>query len=203
MEEEMLSRAMTVADARQAAVFTNSRLRRLLMLFAAGPLSVGEAAARSGIELKRLHHHVVRLRRLGLLQVAGERRRAGRPVKLYVTPAPAFFVPDTAAPAPFGERLARELRESLAAERSRSSAEGMLFTLGPGGEPVARTVGEDRTGEGPGEMWQILRLRPADARTLTAELRELLRRYEGTRAEDGPAYLVHAAVVRRTGAGLA
>jgi hypothetical protein len=202
MEEETLSRAMTVADPRQAAVFTNSKLRRLLMLFADGPLGIGEAAARSGIELKRLHHHVVRLHRLGLLRVAGVRRRAGRPIKLYETAAAEFFVSDEAAPAPFGERLARELRESLATDRSRSAATGMLFSLGPGGEPVGRTVGERGASAQSGEMWQVLRLPPAEARILTEELREVLRRYEGRSAEAGVPYLVHAAVVRRRSDGL-
>jgi hypothetical protein len=202
MEDAMLSRAMTVADPRQAAVFANSKLRRLLMLFAGGPLGVGEAAARSGIEIKRLHHHVVRFQRLGLLRVVAERPRAGRPIKLYETAAPEFFVPDEVALAPFGERLARELRDSLATERARSSAQGMLFSLGPGGEPMARTVGGSATPDRSGEMWQVLRLCPAEARAMTEELRDILRRYEGRSDDEGAAYLVHAAIVKRRAGGL-
>lgn len=197
MEDELLSSATTISDTGQAAVFTNSNLRRLLMQFARGPMSIGEAAARTGTDLKRVHHHVVRLHGLGLLRVASVRRRAGRAIKLYQTIAPAFFVPDEAAPAPFGERLARELREALAAERSRSSAEGMLFSLDSNGEPIARTIREDGPSGHPGEMWQLLRLRPAEATALSEELRRVLRRYEGRASDRGILYLVHAAVARR------
>jgi hypothetical protein len=197
MEDDPLSRAMTITDARQAAVFASSSRRRLLLCFAGDPQSLSEAAAATGLDLKRLHHHATRLRELGLLRIVGERRRAGRPIKLYQAVASAFYVPDELAPAPFGERLARELRESLAEERARSSALGMLFTLGPGGEPTARTIGETGGSGAPGEMWRILRLSQADARSLTAELGEVLARYESRAAQEGDLWIAHAAVVRR------
>jgi hypothetical protein len=196
MKEDVLSRARRVSDPAAAAAFANSKLRRLIMLFASGPLSLSEAAARSNYDLKRLHHHVGRLVRLGLLEVCGVRPRAGRPIKLYRSVSEAFFVPEELFPRPFGDELANELRETLAAESVKTSR-GLLLSVGASGEPVGRVLKEPFEAAGSFEFWRVLRLSVADFAKLKSEIDGVLRRFEPTAAERSHVYLVHAAAARR------
>jgi hypothetical protein len=196
MEDETLSRATTVRDPAAGAVFASSRLRRLVMLFASAPMSLSEAANRSGMDLKRLHHHVQKLVRLGLVQVAALRPRAGRPIKLYRATSDAFFVPDEVMPKPFAQEIALELRELLHAEASRSSR-GLLWTVGTDGEPRGRVVSAEDVSPTAFELWRILRLAPGDLEALRSEFDAVLRKYQRHVPGRSNVYLVHAAAGRR------
>jgi hypothetical protein len=195
MKDEILSR-MVVRDERAALLFTQPQQRRLLLWFARRPKSVGEAAAALGMDLKRAHYFIRRLADLGLLVVAGERRRAGRPVKLYRAVADSFFIPHVVSPRGFGDDLAGELRESLARELMHGEG-GILFTANKEGAVRGRLVGAPGPGGG-AEMWRVLRLSRAEVAALRQDLAALLNRYQRRPGEaGGDVYLVHAAVARR------
>lgn len=58
-----------------------------------GEASAGEIAASTGQTVKQVHHRLTRLLRAGLIEVSAERRRAGRPVKVYRALAGEYQVP--------------------------------------------------------------------------------------------------------------
>jgi len=198
MEEEALSSAFEVTEPKAAAALADPMLRRIVASFVRETRSVGEVSEATGINLKRLHHHVVRLCRLGLLTVAGERRRRGRAVKLYRSRAPAFLVPHEAAPELFSEGLARDLRRSLHADALRSG-DGMLLSVDRHGTLQLRLVGKNPKYPSGAEMWSVLRLQAAEADALRRELRAVLERHAASASGLGKPYLVHAAVVERVG----
>ena len=196
MEEELLSRSLRIGDRRTAAALSDPLLRRLVLSLAHETLSVGEIAERSGIPLKRVHHHVTRLYRLGLLQVADERRRPGRPIKLYRAAAPSFFIPFEIAPELLTEPLSRELRERLRAE-SLKSIQGMLLATDESGVPLMRYVSDEDADVRASEFWLVLRLLPAEAERLRLDLKELLDRHARETSGKGKPYLLHAALAQR------
>lgn len=195
MKADNLSR-MSIRDPRVAAVFTDPRRRRLLMWFANRPASVGEAAIDMDMDIRRAHYFVRRLLRLGLLEVAEERSRAGRAIKLYRTVSDAFFIPHEAAPKGFGDDLTRELRESLALDLARSDG-GIVFTANEAGSVRGKFVGERGSSVGAAEMWRALRLRPRELAALKQDITALLDRYQQSSGGKGAAFLVHAAVAPR------
>jgi len=135
----------------------------------------------------------LRFCRLGLLEVAEVRARAGRPIKLYRTTAEAFFLPHAAAPELVTERLARELRAGLMAAAAQPG-KGMLFYADAQGAPRM----EAARGAAPSEaleMWRVMRLSPEDRAAFAAELDALIARF--AQGDRGPAYLVHAALAPR------
>jgi hypothetical protein len=167
----------------------------MILAFAGRPRSIAEVARDREYDLKRLHHHVLRFCRLGLLEVAEVRARAGRPVKLYRTTSEAFFVPHAATPELATDPLARDLRAGLQAA-ARKPGKGYLVYADGDGIPRA----EPARGAGPpeaAEMWRILRLSPEEMASLSAELDALLTRYMRTASGRGRAFLVHAAVAPR------
>ena len=171
-------------------------MRRLVMLFAHEALSLSQASRRANIELKRLHHHVQRLVRLGLLEVATVQPRAGRAIKHYRATSKAFFVPEEIMPKPFAQEIALELRELLHAEAARTSR-GLLWAVGPNGEPLGRVVSAEQVSPEAFELWRILRLEPGEVSDLRAELDAVLLRYQRSASSRGNMYLVHAAAARR------
>lgn len=196
MKAGKLSRVQ-ISDARRAAVFTNPRLRRILLWFTRRPKSIGETATLLGMDLKQTHYCVRKLAALGLLFVAEERPRAGRAIKYYRAAGDAFFVASAVAPKGFGEELARELRESLAIEAALTDG-GILFTAAKGGSPRGKAIGGRGAAAGAVEMWRILRLAPQDVAALKREMNALLNRYQRKLAERGrDAFIVHAAVAPR------
>ena len=195
MQADSLSRAFRVADPAAAAMFVDSQMRRVA-LFVGRPRTPGEVAAASNIDLRRLHHHVQKLCRLGLLRVVGERKRAGRPIKLYRAAGDAFFIDAAAVPRPFGKGLAIELQASIALDHSQNVS-GMLFTADADGRPTGRIVRREGVRTVAPEMWRILQLGADDAEALKAELQALFTRYEQRTDAEGKTYLVHAAVAMR------
>lgn len=196
MERDALSRAHVVADRAAAALLADDRRRTMLMLFAGRALTLAEAAAEGGVDLKRLHHHAGRFVAAGLLEIVGERRRGGRPMKLYRTPADCFFIGDEYLPAPFTHSLAAELRESMVGHGFRAGR-GMLFgRAGEGGTSARRVESE----EGPAaviDLWVDTRLDARDLAALKEELRAVVTRFERAGGADARRYLIHAAAAPR------
>lgn len=191
MTQNVLSRALTVEQPKAAAALLDPVSQAMVLAFAA-PASIAEVARMRGYDLKRLHHHVLRFCRLGLLEVAEVRARAGRPIRLYRTVAEAFFVPHAAARELATEGLARDLREGLALAARRP---GKGYFIWADADGVARR--EPARGDAPpeaAEMWRILRLSPDEMAALSAELDELLTRYLRNARGPGRTYLLHAAL---------
>lgn len=67
--------------------------RQVLKPFFGEGSSVGQAAAVLGVKPNTLLKRVTWLRERGLLRVAGEQPRGGRPIKTYRVTSEAFFVP--------------------------------------------------------------------------------------------------------------
>lgn len=196
MKDDALSRAEIIRDPAVAAAFANSRLRRLLMVFASEPLSLTEASARANFDLKRLHYHVGRLSKLGLIEICAVRARAGRPIKLYRAVRDTFFIPEELFSRPFGEELSAELREGLGADSSRA-ARGLLLTVGRDGEPVGRVVKRHDEPVESFELWRVLKLSSADIARLRSEIDAVLRRFQSNSSGRSQVYLIHAAAARR------
>jgi hypothetical protein len=132
MQYEIRSRQVTISDPRAAAVFTDSQLRRILLQFADRPRRLAEVASEQALDLKRLHHAVTKLLRLGLVGVAQERQRAGRSIKLYQCTGQSYFIPSAAAPVPFSRGLAKELQCAIERDAA-ASIDGIVFYLDPEG----------------------------------------------------------------------
>ena len=84
---------LTIEDARQADMLSDTRRFEYFTPFVAQEQSVSEAATEVGCSLETMLYHVNRFLDAGLLRVAREKPRAGRPIKLYRSVADAFFVP--------------------------------------------------------------------------------------------------------------
>jgi len=82
-----------VSDPAAAEALTDQTTLRHLAPFLGRTLSVSEAARETGEKANTTLKRVQRFLELGLLEVVGERKRAGRPIKLYRTVADVFFVP--------------------------------------------------------------------------------------------------------------
>jgi len=197
VEDDLLSRATVIKGRKAAAALGSARQRHILLLFASAPLTLAEAAARSGMELKSLYHHARKLHRAGLLAIVGERPRAGRPMKLYQAVADMFFVRDEALPQPFTHSLAEELSESLLRHGFRPGR-GILFGIDPSGEPMARRVDGAGARSEVLDLWFLLHVRPQDLPKLKAELSSVAQRYDRSGGSGAKPYLVHAAAAPRS-----
>lgn len=103
------SDARVIEDRKAADALTDLAQLPLLAHFLRGASSVSEAAEALGEDLDRVYYQVRKLEKLGLLEVAFEEARAGRPIKHYRASAQAFFVPYAVLP---HETFARALLES-------------------------------------------------------------------------------------------
>lgn len=148
-----------------------------------GPISASDAARSAHIPLKRAHAMLTRLLRAGLIEVAGERPRGGRPVKLYRAVAKAYRVPFSLTDAATSTELVRAMQAPFVAAYSRSlgalliedAERDLLIRLGDRGELEA-TVGEtERFRQGAHGVLAMteVRLSAGDAAELERRLHEL------------------------------
>jgi hypothetical protein len=196
MQQETLSRQVTISDPRAAAVFTDSHLRRILLQFAGPPRGMAEVANELALDIKRLHHAVTKLHRLGLVEAVEERQRAGRSIKLYQCSGSSYFIPSSAAPVPFSRGLAKELQSAIERDAA-ATIEGIVFYLDAAGRVSGQWVEKPAARQAPLDSWRILRLNPAQARDLKRELGEVLDRYQKLADASGTVYLVHTGMARR------
>jgi hypothetical protein len=196
MQYKTRSRPVTIRDARAAAVFTQSPMRRILLQFAARPRSIAEVAGELAIDLKQLHHAVTKLCRLGLIEVVEKRKRAGRAIKLYRCTGERYFIASAVAPQPFSRGLAMELQGAIARDAA-AAIEGMEFWLDAQGRVSGRVIEKRDAGFVPLDSWRILRMSAAQAKLLKQELRDVLDRFQNEADARGEVYLVHTGMARR------
>ncbi|WMT58146.1 ArsR family transcriptional regulator [Truepera radiovictrix] len=102
------ARVRWVSGREAAAALTDPRTLRQLEPFLARECSVSQAAKETHTKPNTMLARVRRFLALGLLEVAREVPRKGRPVRLYRTVADAFFVPYEATSAESLEAAMRE-----------------------------------------------------------------------------------------------
>jgi hypothetical protein len=197
MKETLLSRAFAVTNGRAAMALSQPLRRRLVLLLGVHERSVAELAALMRVDLKYLHYHVGVLQRLGLLVVAHERARPGRPIKVYRAVSKSFFVPGRVTSAGPSAAMHAELRDSLAKVREPSLG-GTLYYVDENDEPrmqfIAKPASDSLSAI---EIWRVLTLSRAEALRLTrdiaARLKTCAHRDRGTTQD----YLVHFALAPR------
>lgn len=173
-----------------------SQLRLLEPLFRA-ELTAGEYARAIGLKPNTALVRLRRLCALGLVTVAREERRRGRPRKFYRTAAPEFFMPFAVTPwASFEDMMAAHALEhsadffrSFARTVTRATPDplGAVVRLFPDGSVKARLspdgvrtlvlFGDDMPAVG--YTFQYVRLAPEDAKEMQREQYELWRKYLG------------------------
>lgn len=88
----------TVTDPRAATLLSDPDWVPWIEPFLGRTRSIAEAADELGRPLDAVRYRVRRLHEVGVLEVVGERKRAGRPIRLYRTVADGFVVPFEATP---------------------------------------------------------------------------------------------------------
>jgi hypothetical protein len=195
MKSPDLSRAHRVESGGQAGAINHPVRSRLLLACSRRERNLTELARELGQSLQRLHYHQARLVDCGLLRVSRVKPRRGRPIRYYRAIAEAFVVSLADIDEHVGEKLARELRQSLAKQANRSEL-SLYYHLDQAGRMRVHLV--DHVG-GMGrsrafDFWKILRLTTEQRKAMAGELRAVVERYEATSAvAGGEPFLVHAA----------
>ena len=196
----------TVADPAAARFLLDPDRLRFLRPFMRSEQSTSAAAEALGVAVKTMAYRVKRMEALGLLRCTGERRRPGRPVRLYRAPR-TLFIPFAVVPQgdleEMVEALLRTPQRQLVAGLVRSLADGERdlhrwgWRLALDAEerlsirPASNARGDEQlfqkllTDEGPAVyVGNVpLRLDHAAAKALQRELLALVERYDG---RDGP-----------------
>jgi len=189
-----------------AEALTDPTTLRYLAPFLGRTLSVAEAARESGEKPNTTLKRVQRFQAMGLLEVVGERKRAGRPVRLYRTVADVFFVPFEATHSESLEAALAErdayweamLRRNVVRARSeRLGTWGTRFYRDQRGRlqvqtavtPDVNATTLDQDGPAVLSLWRDqLTLDFADAKELQREMFALVQRYN--RRQGSQRYLV-------------
>ncbi|GMA17332.1 hypothetical protein E5F05_07285 [Deinococcus metallilatus] len=199
-----------VTTPEQARLLSDPAALRHLEPFIGRTLGAAEAAREAGVSVERMLYRVRQFVAAGLLEEAGERRRAGRPVRLYRAPG-GFRVPFHLTP--FADLEAQILRHGRPFDRlrARAGARGLarldlnarLLYRSTEGEvhsetfmPDARTYAAFRQHHIGGDYMGVLWLDDGTARQVQEALntlRELLVLQDGQRAGKRP-YLIQTAL---------
>lgn len=195
-EDPSVPRSLVVRDPAAAEILTDPDSLRHLEPFLGRERTVTEAARETGASPNTTLRRVQRLLALGLLEIARERRRAGRAVKLYRSSAEIFFVPFEAGSATTLEaalerrdgRRERLLRRNVVrVRREQLGTWGTRIYRDTAGRIQIQTaIDPDRniTSLDPGapailSAWRDrVQLDYADAKRLQRELFDLLLRYQ-------------------------
>jgi hypothetical protein len=188
--------AALVRDPAAAAALLDPDALRHVAPFLGRALTVSEAARETGERPNTVLKRVQRLMRLGLLEVARERPRRGRPMKVYRTVAPAFFVPFAATRADSLEQALAERDAYWERLLRRNVVRTRVETLGTWGTrvyrdgrgrlqvqtaltPEANATTLDPTAPAVLSAWRDgVQLDFADAKALQREMFDLLLRYQ-------------------------
>lgn len=108
----------------QARLLLDLAYTPVLAVLMAREASAGEVARETESTVKRAHHRITRLLGAGLIEVTGERRRGGRPVKLYRAGATAYRVPFTLTDAVTMRELLEAMHRPLLDAYLRAQAAG-------------------------------------------------------------------------------
>ena len=196
MKQPDLSSAHRIKARDQALALDHPIRSRMLMACANRERTLTELAANLGQPLPKLHYHLGRLTKSGLLRVSRIEPRAGRPIRHYRAIAEAFLLSVSDLAEPIGEKLARELRQSLAEDANRRD-QSLLYHLDEAGRFRVRLTdseGQGRTARA-FEYWKVLKLTAEQRKALAADLAEVISKYEAGPGANGsePSFLVHAA----------
>jgi hypothetical protein len=209
------ARVQIVRDPGVARALVRPSGLRQLAPFIGAPRTVSEVARETGEKPNTVLRRVERLLARGLLEVADERRRAGRPLRRYRATADVFFVPFEATGADdleaaladrdaYWERL---LRRHVV--RARSEAMGVwgtrIYRDARGRVQVQTAVSPDANAsmldDGMPAALSAWRdqvwLDHADAKAFQRELYELVQRYQ--RARGAQRYVVHVGLAAIVG----
>jgi hypothetical protein len=111
----------TASTAEQARLLSDPVALRHLEPFMGRPLGAGAAARRAGVSVERMLYRVRQFLKAGLLQEVEQKKRAGRPVRLYLAPG-GLRVPFGLTP--FADLEAQVARHSGPYDRLRARASG-------------------------------------------------------------------------------
>jgi DNA-binding transcriptional ArsR family regulator len=189
------SRPHRVGSGEQAEALDHPVRARLLMACVMGERSLADLARVLGQPLPKLHYHVTRLVGCGLLRVDRVQPRHGRPIRYYRAIAESFLVSLADVAESIGDRLARELRQSLADQANRREL-SLLYRLDEAGQMRVQLVDPEGRGRKSRayEHWKILRLTAEQRVAMAEEITALIARYEAAPASTAAEpFLVHAA----------
>ena len=100
-----------VTDPKQAELLTDAVSKAFFKPFLARECSVSRAAEEVGCNLNTMLYRVKTFLKAGLIVVAREEKRVGRPIKLYRSAYDAYLIPDGVTPyADLEERLTRQMQ---------------------------------------------------------------------------------------------
>lgn len=200
MKYSKQSRAHRITARDQVVAMDHLLRAKMLLACAHRERTLTDLAEEFEQPLSKLHYHVGKLKKAKLLRVSRLEPRAGRPILHYRAIAEAFLLNSAELSEPFGEKLASELRRSLATDVNRRSR-FMLYDLDEADRFRVRLLeSEDgRPKAGAFEYWKILKLAPGQREALAADLAEVIKRYEKEcpAASSHPPFLVHAAFAAR------
>lgn len=207
------ARQLVVTDPKAAALLLHESERAYLSYFFDEPLSVAAVAKRLNAPVPKVLYRVSKLERHGLLEVAREERRAGRPIKHYRTTAERFVVPyahsgaadaqeflglieGTLRTAFYESFLPDDQAQGTGIEVSRSNPEGqanLAFVVAS--EDGWYSPGASRS---PTDVIGIdlLALPPERAQDLKRDLLALVARYRAFEEADEPLFLLRTGLVR-------
>lgn len=199
-----------ISDTEAAAVLMDPARLRHLAPFIGAETSVAQAAEQSGSHPNTTLKRVRRFVELGLLTVAREVPRAGRPVKLYRSVAQVYFVPFEATGAETLEVGLAERESYYERLLRRNVVTARLDTIGTWGTriyrdargrlqvqtavtPDSNATSLDHAAPAVLSAWRDgVMLEFEDAKALQAELFSLLQRY--LRRSGPQRYVVHVAM---------
>jgi len=195
------TRVVTRPDA--AALLDDAVRRTYLYPFLDRTCTLSEAARELGLPLNLMHYWVRRMLALDLIEVVEVRARAGRPVRIYRSVAPAFFVPFTvtAAETPESqlvrEEVERQRRLSVLLARTQhdaSARQGMLLRRKSEGTILATRFPPYVPTVPVFSSWIERPLSFEHARALQAELRALVERYGSLPSGDDATFVLRVAL---------
>ena len=202
----------TVQDPTQARLLTDPRTRPFFEPFLAHDNTVSAAAKEVGCTLHAMLYRVRVFLEAGLLRVAREEPRAGRPVKHYRSTFDAYFIPHSVTPyANLEDALLEQTKEQAAflarqwaavAPKYRPRRQTLLprplrrGQLGVGEVSSVKLDFDNPTYPAAFDFSLELRLSKEEAKALQLELRDLYLRYLPARAQtSGGDYVFQAALV--------
>ena len=189
MEDFDLSRAKRIGES-GSRLLAQADTIHLISALGLETLTANEIAIRLSVPLKRLWYRLSRLIDAGILEVAGERKRAGRPQPLDQCSATSYFVPAELRRTTLGSELATQLRKAL--DRAHAPA-GELVRWDGGRFRVHKVPDRSESGRRSIELWGRAAIDPKDLPRLEREMRSVLDRYSPKVPSDQD-YLVHFAV---------
>jgi hypothetical protein len=195
MKASHQSRSRRVTTRAEAAALDHPVRSRLLMACVRRERSLTELVRELGQPLGKLHYHVGQLMDCGLLTVERTEHRPGRPIRYYRAIAQSFLISLADVKEPMADKWARELRQSLTQQYNRKNL-SLMHELDEGGRYRVRLIDADVRGQSSQtfEVWKILRLTSHQRRSLAAELRALISRYDAAgKGADRAPFIVHAA----------